>query len=57
VAAFTDAENVPAQRVLQKLGFQHEGLLRRASFRDGRWCDMAVYGVLREEWKQARARG
>ncbi len=51
VAAFTDVENLPAQRVLEGLGFQREGILRRAMFRDGRWCDIAVYGVLRDEWK------
>jgi RimJ/RimL family protein N-acetyltransferase len=53
VAACTDAENVPAQRVLERLGFQREGVLRRASFRDGRWCDIAVYSILRDEWSVA----
>ena len=51
VAALTDVENVPAQRVLESLGFQREGVLRRASFRDGRWCDIAVYSIMRDEWK------
>jgi RimJ/RimL family protein N-acetyltransferase len=54
IAAFTDVENTPAQRVLEALGFQREGILRRASFRDGRWCDMAAYGLLREAWDVAR---
>jgi RimJ/RimL family protein N-acetyltransferase len=54
VASFTDVENTPAQRVLAGLGFQRAGVLRRVSFRDGRWCDMAVYGILREEWELAR---
>lgn len=53
VAAFTDVENTPAQRVLEALGFQREGILRRASFRDGRWCDMAIYGLLRGAWEVA----
>jgi RimJ/RimL family protein N-acetyltransferase len=56
VAAFTDVENVPAQRVLEGLGSQREGVLRRASFRDGHWCDLAVYGILREERKLVGAR-
>jgi aminoglycoside 6'-N-acetyltransferase len=47
VTAFTDIENLAAQRVLGHLQFQREGVLRRASFRDGRWCDIAVYGLLR----------
>lgn len=49
VAAFTDTENLPAQRVMEGLGFQREGVLRRAMFRDGEWRDAAVYGILRHE--------
>jgi aminoglycoside 6'-N-acetyltransferase len=49
VAAFTDHGNRPAQRVLEKVGFRREGILRRAMFRDGQWQDVAVYGVLRED--------
>lgn len=56
VAAFTDVENVPAQRVLEGLGFQREGVLRRASFRDGQWSNVAVYSILREERKLVRTR-
>ena len=47
VAAFTDVENVPAHCVLAGLGFRREGVLRRASFRDGLWRDIAIYSVLR----------
>jgi aminoglycoside 6'-N-acetyltransferase len=46
--AFTDEENLPAQRVLEKNGFEREGKLRRAMFRAGKWCDILVYGVLRQ---------
>jgi aminoglycoside 6'-N-acetyltransferase len=56
VAAFTDVENIPAQRVLESVGFQREGILRRAMFRDGRWRDVAVYGILRED-QQMRQSG
>jgi RimJ/RimL family protein N-acetyltransferase len=49
IASFTEAENIPAQRVLERVGFQREGVLRRATFRDGQWRDMAVYGLLRKE--------
>ncbi len=57
VAAFTDDENRPAQRVMEKVGFRLEGTLRRAMFRDGQWWDVAVYGVLRNEVKNERKRG
>jgi aminoglycoside 6'-N-acetyltransferase len=50
IAAVTDLDNIPSQRILEGLGFQREGILRRASFRDGHWCDMAIYSILREEW-------
>ncbi len=53
IAAFTDVENIPAQRVMEGVGFQREGILRQAMFRDGQWCDLAVYSVLRQDWKPA----
>lgn len=49
VTAFTDEENRAAQRVMEGVGFQREGLLRRATFRDGHWRDIALYGILRHE--------
>jgi aminoglycoside 6'-N-acetyltransferase len=49
IAGFTDCENVPAQRVMGQAGFQREGVLRRAMFRDGQWHNIAVYAVLRHE--------
>jgi RimJ/RimL family protein N-acetyltransferase len=49
IAAFTDEENVPAQRVMESVGFQREGVLRRAMFRDGHWRDIAIYSILRDE--------
>ncbi|KAA3645824.1 MAG: N-acetyltransferase [Chloroflexi bacterium] len=50
IAAFTDVENIPAQNLMKRLGFQQEGVLRRSMFRDGEWRDVAIYGVLRSEW-------
>lgn len=49
IMAFTDAENIPAQRVLEKNGFQQEGRLRRSMFRAGEWQDMLIYGILRQD--------
>jgi RimJ/RimL family protein N-acetyltransferase len=49
IAAFTDIENIPAQRVLESIGFQREGVMRRSMFRDGKWRDIALYAILREE--------
>ena len=47
ITAFTDAENIPAQRVMENTGFQREGVLRKSMFRDGKWRDIAIYGLLR----------
>jgi aminoglycoside 6'-N-acetyltransferase len=47
IAAFTDGENLPAQRLLEHVGFEREGVLRRAMFRDGAWRDVALYAILR----------
>lgn len=51
ISAVTDTENIPAQKLLEKTGFQCEGTLRRVSFRDGRYCDLKIYSVLREEYQ------
>jgi RimJ/RimL family protein N-acetyltransferase len=49
IIAFTEQENIPAQRVMESVGFQQEGILRRSSFRDGRWRDIVIYGILRND--------
>jgi len=49
IMAFTEQENIPARRVLEKNNFQQEGQLRRAIFRDGQWRDILIYGILRQE--------
>ncbi len=51
IVAFTEEGNRASQRVLEKVGFQQEGLLRRATFRDGQWRNMAIYGILRDEFR------
>lgn len=47
--AFTDVENMPEQRALEKVGFQREGRYREAVFRAGAWHDSYLYGILRHE--------
>jgi [ribosomal protein S5]-alanine N-acetyltransferase len=41
----------PSERVLQKLGFTREGVLRSLIFRRGAWHDLVIYSLLREEWE------
>lgn len=49
--ALVAAENLASQRVLQKVGFTREGLLRRHFLIEGREVDEVVFGLLREEWE------
>jgi RimJ/RimL family protein N-acetyltransferase len=49
IEASTDRENIPAQRVLGKAGFQREGVLRGAQLRRRERRDMVAYGILRAD--------
>ncbi|WP_372787084.1 GNAT family N-acetyltransferase [Phenylobacterium sp.] len=51
IRAHTDARNSGSIRVLQKLNFKHEGMLRSNGFFGGEFVDEAVFGLLREEWR------
>ncbi|KAG2694965.1 hypothetical protein I3760_08G168700 [Carya illinoinensis] len=44
--AFLYVENKTSQRVLEKAGFQREGLLRKYTFVKGRLVDLLLYSVL-----------
>jgi RimJ/RimL family protein N-acetyltransferase len=39
--------------VYEKVGFRLEGRLRQDTFRDGRYWDTLILGILREEWMSA----
>jgi RimJ/RimL family protein N-acetyltransferase len=39
---------------LLRNGFKHEGTLRKASYRDGRYWDILVFGLLRDELEEQR---
>ena len=50
VQAEVDTRNPPSARVLEKLGFLHEGTLREDCIVDGDVSDSWVYGLLRRDW-------
>jgi RimJ/RimL family protein N-acetyltransferase len=50
VRAQTDSRNVRSRRLLTKLGFTHEGVLRSEPGRGGELVDGVIYGLLRAEW-------
>jgi RimJ/RimL family protein N-acetyltransferase len=52
VTANTDARNHSSSRLLEKLGFTHEGTLRSGGVTaTGELVDGAIYGLLRSEWQ------
>lgn len=50
ISATVVASNEPSRRVLEKLGFVHEGTKREDAFVGGEYVDRDVYAVLRDEW-------
>jgi RimJ/RimL family protein N-acetyltransferase len=44
--------NERAIRVYARLGFKQEGVLRQDNFREGRYWETYVMGLLREEWHE-----
>jgi [ribosomal protein S5]-alanine N-acetyltransferase len=49
--ADVDPRNVSSIKVLEGLGFQHEGLQRERYIIDGEVQDGVLYGLLRREWR------
>jgi ribosomal-protein-alanine N-acetyltransferase len=47
--------NDASERVLAKLGFTREGVLRSVVLRRGRYWDLAMYSLLRAEWEVGAA--
>lgn len=54
VWARADPRNVASVKVLEKLGMQREGLLRKHLLYRGERVGRVYYGILREEWQAAR---
>lgn len=50
VIASVDPMNEASVRLLEKLGFRREGLLRKSILVGGNWEDDLMYAMLEEEW-------
>lgn len=48
--------NAASRGLLESLGFDEEGRIRRDRFIDGEYIDMIQYGLLREDWTLEQAR-
>ena len=44
--------NVASRRVLERLGFVHEGTKRERAFAEGEYVDEEQYGLLEDEWRE-----
>lgn len=53
IEAATEAENIGEQRALEKVGFRREGVARAAGYRNGRWVDGVLFGLLRTDPRPA----
>ena len=56
VEARAAAKNGRGGRALEKLGAVQEGILRRATLRDGEYLDQVLYAIVADDWQAARAR-
>ena len=54
IQAHTNVRNKASQRVLEKVGFKKEGIVRNRIFIRGKWRDEFLCSILREEWKEPR---
>jgi len=54
IQAHIDPRNIASQKVVEKAGFEKEGVIRKSMFIRGEWRDMILYSILREEWKEPK---
>ena len=48
---FTEADNIAAQKLFERVGFKREGILKQDVYSHGAFADRIAYGYLKEEWK------
>jgi RimJ/RimL family protein N-acetyltransferase len=54
IHALVDVANKPSQRILEKVGFQREGTMRKCVYNRGELRDYYLYSILREEWGEPK---
>ncbi len=55
VQALTDPTNTPSVRLLDKLGFTQEGVLRDYTYFRGKYLNDLLFSLLRREWDNRRS--
>ena len=54
IQATAHVKSVASQRVLEKVGFKKEGIMRKRFYTRGEWQDIALFSILREDWKEPK---
>jgi ribosomal-protein-alanine N-acetyltransferase len=54
IQATTHIKNAASQRILEKVGFRREGIMRKRDFVRGEWTNVILFSILREEWKEPK---
>ncbi|MDI2588825.1 GNAT family N-acetyltransferase [Psychrobacillus sp. NEAU-3TGS] len=49
IEALIELTNIPSQKLVEKQGFQREGLLRHYEFANGKFEDLYMYSILKED--------
>ena len=57
IHADTGCDNRASWRIMERLGMRREALLRGSVYEQGKWVDRYIYGMLADEWRDARASG
>ena len=50
IEGYVDADNTKCRRALEKINFSYEGTMRQVEFKDGKYLDVAIYSILKEEF-------
>jgi RimJ/RimL family protein N-acetyltransferase len=54
IQASTDAKSIPSMKVLERVGFTKEGIMRKSGYSRGIYRDEHLFSILREEWKEPK---
>ena len=57
VEAYITPKNIPSTRVVEKVGFVREGLMRKLLYINGEWVDHYMYAILQEDYIKHKNNG
>ena len=52
IQAIIDSKNAKSMKLIDRLGFQKEGVLRQNNYFNGQFRDEVCFSLLREEWTE-----